>query len=44
MDGDNVDEADVVTAIVAVNYPEKGATKTLTIKTLIAESGLTNND
>jgi hypothetical protein len=44
LNGDNVDEDDVVTAIVSVNYPEKGATKTLTIKTLIAKDGLTNND
>lgn len=44
LNGDSVDEDDVVLAIVDVNYPEKGTTKTLTIKTLIAENGLTNND
>lgn len=44
LDGDGSIDEDVVMARVDVNYPEKGATKTLTIRTLIAENGLTNND
>jgi len=44
LDGDSIDEDDVVMAKVDVNYPEKGTTKTLTINTLISKNGITNNE
>lgn len=44
LNGDGNNEDDIVRAQIDVNYPEKGTTKTLTIKTLIAKNGLINND
>lgn len=37
INGDSVDETDIVKVKVDVNYPDKGQTKTITITTLIAK-------
>jgi type II secretory pathway pseudopilin PulG len=44
LNGDSIEETDIVNAKIEVNYSEKGATKTLTINTLITKSGLIDND
>lgn|GEM_PF-2363682 len=44
LDGDGNNESDIVMAKVDINYPEKGTTKTLTVRTLITENGLIKNN